>query len=230
MSHTYSHPRPALTVDCVVFGLADGSNDLQVLLIQRALEPFEGRWALPGGFVNMNEDLETAARRELREETGAEVDYLEQLYTFGAPGRDPRGRTVSVAYYGLVRSRDHVVAASSDARRALWVSHHQAKDLAFDHDEIVQAALTRLRGKIVYEPIGFNLLPRKFTLGQLQSVYETILDRELDRRNFRKKLLAMDLLVEAGKQTGVANRPATLYRFDKRGYDRAVRQGMTFEL
>lgn len=230
MSHTYAYPRPALTVDCVVFGLADGSNDLQILLIQRALEPFAGQWALPGGYVEMDEDLETAAARELREETGARVDYLEQLYTFGKPGRDPRGRTVSVAYYGLVRSKDHALQGGSDASRAVWVSVSRARDLAFDHDDIVYTALQRLRGKIVYEPIGFNLLPRKFTLGQLQALYETILDRALDRRNFRKKLLGMGILVEAGKQTGVPNRPATLYRFDKKAYDQACRQGLNFEL
>ena len=154
MSHTYEYPRPALTVDSVIFGLADGSNDLQILLIQRGLPPYEGCWALPGGFVDMAEDLDAAARRELREETGAEVDYLEQLYTFGKPGRDPRDRTISVAYYGLVRSRDHLVAGASDARRAVWVSHRQAKDLAFDHDTIVQMALKRLRAKITYDHDG----------------------------------------------------------------------------
>jgi 8-oxo-dGTP diphosphatase len=189
VSFTYEHPRPSLTVDCVVFGLDE--EDLKVLLIQRDLEPFKGRWALPGGFVQPEENLEDAARRELQEETGLERVFLEQLYTFGDVGRDPRGRVVSVVYYGLVKLGDHRVRAATDAREASWFSVWDTPSLAFDHDRILQAALARLKGKVRYQPLGFELLPPKFTLTQLQRVYEKILERPLDKRNFRKKLLAM---------------------------------------
>jgi 8-oxo-dGTP diphosphatase len=230
---TYEYPRPALTVDCVVFGLDE--QDLKVLLIERDLEPFTGKWALPGGFVRMDEDLEQAARRELREETGLEGVFLEQLYTFGDPGRDPRGRVVSVAYYALVNLADQQPHAATDARDARWfpVSDVTAKAprLAFDHADILAAALRRLKGKVRYEPIGFELLPRKFTLSQLQRLYETVLERQLDKRNFRKKILSMDLLVELDEiQQDVAHRAARLYRFDEDKYKRLRRRGFNFEI
>jgi len=229
MSFTYDYPRPAVTVDCVVFGLQD--QRLRVLLIRRARPPFEGQWALPGGFVDMDEDLEVSARRELQEETGLHDIFLEQLYTFGTPGRDPRGRTISVAYYALVNTADHQPRADDDAAEAEWVDVDQARKLAFDHDEILATALARLRGKVRYQPIGFELLPRKFTLSQLQRLYEVILERKLDKRNFRRRILAMDLLVELEeKQQDVSHRAARLYRFDKRKYRRLEESGFVFEL
>src|SRR3954471_24085795 len=166
------------------------------MLIQRALAPFEGKWALPGGFVRTDETLDEAARRELEEETGLRNVFLEQLYTFGALQRDPRERVVSVAYYSLVNLRDHPVQASTDARDGGWFGVHDVPSLAFDHADILQMALERLRAKLRYQPIGFELLPKKFTLSQLQHLYEIVLERTLDKRNFRKRVLAMDLLIE----------------------------------
>lgn len=228
MSFTYQYARPALAVDCVVFGL---DEDLQVLLIQRDIPPFQGRWALPGGFVRMDETLDEAARRELQEETGLTRVYLEQLYTFSGIDRDPRERVVSVAYYALVKLSDHRVKAATDAREAAWFSVVDLPGLAFDHDEVLQTALTRLKGKVVYQPIGFELLPPKFTLSQLQRMYEVILEKELDKRNFRKKVLAMGLLEELDEvEQDVAHRAARLYRFDKKRYQELTKEGFHFEL
>lgn len=227
--YTYEYPRGALTVDCVVFGLDE--DELKVMLIQRALPPFEGKWALPGGFVRVNETLEEAARRELEEETGLSKIFLEQLYTFGAVARDPRERVVSVAYYALVNLSEHKVQAASDARDAAWFGVHDVPSLAFDHADILQMALERLRGKLRYQPIGFELLAKKFTLSQLQHLYELVLERELDKRNFRKRVLAMDLLIELDEvEQDVAHRAARLYRFDERKYRRLAKQGFNFEL
>jgi 8-oxo-dGTP diphosphatase len=229
VAYSYEYPRAALTVDCVVFGLDD--QDLQVLLIQRGLPPFEGEWALPGGFVHVAETLDTAARRELQEETGLDRVFLEQLFTFSRVDRDPRERVISVAYYALVNLVDHRVQAATDAREAAWFSVHDVPNLAFDHAEILERALARLRGKLGYEPIGFELLPRKFTLSQLQHLYEVVLERELDKRNFRKKVLATGVLVETKEvQQDVAHRAARLYRFDERKYRQLARDGFHFEI
>ena len=229
MSFTYEYPRPALAVDCVVSGLDD--DDLKVLLIRRDLEPFRGRWALPGGFVRVDETVDDAARRELSEETGVSRVFLEQLYTFGALGRDPRERVVSVAYLALVNLSDHRVKAATDAREAAWFAVSDMPALAFDHDEIVAMALERLRGKVRYKPIGFELLPPKFTLSQLQRLYEKVLERPLDKRNFRKKVLAMGLLEELDEiEQDVAHRAARLYRFDKKRYRELEKEGVLFEL
>jgi 8-oxo-dGTP diphosphatase len=227
--HSYEFPRPALTVDCVVFGLDD--EDLKVLLIQRDLPPFEGRWALPGGFVRIAETLDEAAQRELAEETGIRKVFLEQLFTFGAVDRDPRERVVTVAYYGLVNLRGHDLLAATDARSAAWFALDDAPNLAFDHDRILQTAYERLKGKVRYQPIGFELLPEKFTLRQLQHLYEKVLDRELDKRNFRKKILGMGLLEELDEvEQDVAHRAARLYRFDRKKYERLTKQGFNFEV
>lgn len=224
MPYTYEYPRPALTVDCVIFGL-DERQALQVLLIQRDHDPFEGQWALPGGFVDMGEPLEEAALRELEEETGVREVFIEQLYTFGAPDRDPRGRVVSVAYYALVNLSEHPVQAASDAREVAWYSLNELPSLAFDHAQILRAAIDRLRAKVRYQPIGFELLPEHFTLSQLQQLYETILGVEaLNKRNFRTRILKMGVLEEVGKQEGVAHRPAKLYRFNKAKYEQLARQ------
>ena len=229
MAYNYEYARAALTVDVVVFALDE--DNLQVMLIQRNLPPFEGRWALPGGFVRVDETLDDAARRELAEETGLRNIYLEQLYTFGAVDRDPRERVVTVAYYALVNLAGHDVRASSDARNAAWFPVDDLPPLAFDHHEILDAAHARLRGKVRYQPVGFELLPDRFTLRQLQHLYEVILDRELDKRNFRKKILAMEIVKETNEiEKDVAHRAARLYRFDKRAYDRLTKSGFNFEI
>ena len=238
MSYTYEYPRPALTVDCVIFGM-DSSSDLKVLLIQRGHEPYKDHWALPGGFVDMEEDLENAALRELEEETGVKDVFIEQLYTFGAPGRAPRGRVVSVAYFALVNLDEHPVQASSDARNVNWFSQEKMPALAFDHQLIYETALNRLRAKVRYQPVGFELLPEQFTLSQLQKLYETILGvKELNKRNFRTRIQKMGVLNEVGIQTGVAHRPAKLYSFDKAKYEQLVKErhndllkrGLDFEI
>jgi 8-oxo-dGTP diphosphatase len=238
-SFAYEFPRPSVTVDCVIFGF-DAQAGLQLLLIRRRGKPYQGMWALPGGFVRVSdkgdrgEDLEAAARRELEEETGAKVSYLEQLYTFGAPGRDPRGRVISVAYMALVRAHDHHIVGSDDATEAEWFSVATLlagkRPLAFDHDEIIRTAVGRLQAKVRYAPIGFSLLPPTFTLSELQRLYEAVLLRALDKRNFRRRILAMEVLADAGRQENVSHRAAALYRFDKRAYDRAVREGFNFEV
>ena len=192
MAYTYKYPRAALTVDCVVFGFDE--SELKVLLIERGREPFKGKWALPGGFVQVNETLDEAARRELTEETGLKNVFLEQLFTFGAVKRDPRERVVSVAHYALVKLTDYKARAASDAANAEWFPVAKLPKLAFDHAEIIATALGRLQGKVRYQPIGFELLPPKFTLSELQHLYEAILETPLDKRNFRKKVLGFGLL------------------------------------
>jgi 8-oxo-dGTP diphosphatase len=227
MPHAYEYPRAALTVDCVVFGFDGG--ELQVLLIRRGLPPFKDKWALPGGFVRVEETLDDAARRELAEETGLQDVFLEQLYTFGTVKRDPRERVVSIAYFALVKPA--AVTAATDAAEAKWYPVSDLPSLAFDHADILTTALTRLRGKLTYQPIGFELLPPKFTLTQLQRLYEAVLGEPLDKRNFRKKALSYDLLIplQEKHQEG-PHRPAQLFRFDPVKYERLKKKGFLFEI
>jgi 8-oxo-dGTP diphosphatase len=229
MPYTYKYPRAALTVDCVVFGFDEA--ELKVLLIERALDPFKGQWALPGGFVQMEETIDDAARRELAEEAGLKNVFLEQLYTFGAVDRDPRERVVSVAYYALVKLTDFNARAATDAADVRWFPISKVPKLAFDHAEILETALVRLKGKVRYQPIGFELLPQKFTLSQLQHLYETVLGAGLDKRNFRKKVLGFGLLVPL-KETQMEgrHRPAQLFRFDTDKYEKLRKRGFNFEL
>jgi 8-oxo-dGTP diphosphatase len=216
-------------VDCVVFGFEE--NTLQVLLIRRGIAPFPAAWALPGGFVRIDETVDDAARRELAEETGLRSVYLEQLYTFGGLQRDPRERVVSVSYYALVKPTDHVAVATTDAVDVRWFPVAEVPALAFDHAEILEAALVRLRGKLAYQPIGFELLPARFTLSQLQRLYEAVLGAPIDKRNFRKKVLSFDLLVPLKEfaREG-AHRPAQLFRFDPVRYERLKKKGFLFEI
>ena len=215
MSYSYEHPRPSVTVDLVIFTIAD--DDLKVLLIRRAGEPFKNRWALPGGFVEIDESLEKAAARELKEEAGVTNVYLEQLYTFGEPKRDPRGRVISVAYFALVDAGRQRIQAASDAADAQWHSVFNPKlgpKLAFDHKKILEYAVWRLRNKIEWTTVGYELLPKKFTLSELQRVYEIILQKPVDKRNFRKKILAQGQIRELNEsRSDGAHRPAKLYSF-----------------
>jgi 8-oxo-dGTP diphosphatase len=206
--------RPAVTVDVVIFSLRDG--DLKVLLIRRAAPPFKGKWAIPGGYVHPDEALDEAAQRELEEETGLPDVYLEQLYTFGAPKRDPRGRVITVAYFALV-SDDVTVRAGDDAAEAAWHSVYDLPDLAFDHAEILSYALQRLRYKLEYTAVGFELLPNEFTLTELQTAYEIVLGEKLDKRNFRRRILEAGILAETSKyrEGEGQGRPAQLYRYKK---------------
>ena len=226
-----ARPNAAVTVDCVVFGVdmaAMPEECLKVLLVERANDPFKGRLALPGGFVEEGEGLADAALRELREATGLGDVYLEQLYTFGDPGRDPRGRVVSVAYYALTSAPAHVVKAGSDAARAHWSIPPAAGRLAFDHARILEVALERLRGKIRYAPVGFRLLSDKFSFGDLQRLYEEILGRPIDKRNFARRIMGLGLVTYAGVSAGREGhrRGTTLYRFNEHAYRRAQRDGL----
>ena len=230
MPYTYDYPRPAITVDCVVFGI-DQTQGLQVLFIERQLPPFGGEWALPGGFVHLGESLEQAARRELQEETGVAGFFLEQLQAYGQPNRDPRGHTVTVAFYALVNLWDYQIKAATDAKQACWWSMDTLPVLAFDHAAIVQDAIAALRFQIRHRPIGFELLPTKFTLTQLQQLYEVVLARPLDKRNFRKKLLKLDILIALNeKETNVSHRAAQLYQFDHTKYIDRQKIGFNFDL
>ena len=203
--------KPQVAVDMVVFIIIN--DQLSILLIKRGVPPFKNQWALPGGRVNKNEPLEDAAARELAEETGVKDVYLEQLFTFGAPFRDPRGRVISVAYFALINKKPKLFS-DTDAVDARWFSVKKLAKLAFDHNQIVSYALKRLRWKLEYTNIAANLLPRHFTLSELRKVYEIILGRKLDRRNFRKKIFSLNLVKPIGKKKkGVAYRPPQLWRF-----------------
>lgn len=219
----------SLAVDAVVFGYAE--QQLQLLLIRRNIPPFAGQWALPGGRVLPDESLEAAVERELREETGVDINYLEQLYTFGQPGRDPRNRVVSVAYFALVNPKQFKLAAATDAADAHWFSCKELPPLAFDHGQIVAYALQRLRAKLSYEPVGLNLLNRDFLFSDLEKLYESILDRKIDRRNFRKKFLSFGILTETSlAHSGRKGRPGALFRFDVEKFQALKKAGILFEI
>lgn len=209
--HQYEYPHPAVTTDIVIFTVRD--KQLKLLLIMRGGEPYKGKWALPGGFVQLDEDLETGARRELAEETGISGVYLEQLYTYGAVDRDPRERVITVAYSALIPSEKIQLRASTDAEAVGWFSMDELPELAFDHNNIVDMAHQRLVAKLDYSTIAFQFMPDEFTLSELQDVYEIILREEMDRRNFRKWMLALDQIKETGgERREGAHRPAKLYR------------------
>ena len=211
MSYQYDYPHPAVTADVVVFTIEN--DDLKVLLIQRAQEPFEGEWALPGGFVEIDESLGQAAKRELKEETGVNASFLEQLYTFGRPDRDPRERIITVAYYALIPFDQLSIAAGDDARDARLYSTDELPALAFDHDSILRIAKDRVKERLSDSFYAFQMLPKAFTMYELRRVYELFLGEVLDKRNFRKKIIALDQIEETGeKRESVRHRPARLYR------------------
>lgn len=227
--YTYDYPRPAVTVDCVIFGF--DKNQLKVLLTKRAIEPFLGKWAFPGGFIQEDENADDCALRKLREEAGLKDIFLEQLYTFSNLARDPRGRVISIAYYALVRPDAYTLEAGVDIDAVQWFGIDEKLDLAFDHKQILNTAIQRLRGKIRYQPIGFELLPKQFTLPDLHNLYETVLQRSIDRGNFRKKILSMGLLIDhSDKQKDRRARAAKIYSFDRVKYKELTESGFYFEV
>ena len=221
-----------LAVDAIVFGYSK-QDGVSVLLIQRKYEPFKNSWAIPGGFVLEEESLEQAVRRELVEETGITVQYLEQLYTFGDPDRDPRQRIVSVAYMGLVKTSQYQdLKASTDAANAAWFSIRKLPSLAFDHKKLLDMAAVRLRSKIRYQPIGFELLDKKFPFSDLEKLYVALMDREINRRNFSKKVLSFGILEDTGElaRTEGKGRPSKMYRFNQKRYRELLKEGFHFEI
>jgi ADP-ribose pyrophosphatase YjhB (NUDIX family) len=215
-----------VTVDVVIFTIRCGA--LHVLLVRRAAPPFTGRYAIPGGFVDEDESLEAAARRELAEETGVRDVYLEQLYTFGDPERDRRGRVVTVAYFALIASDEMPLRAGTDAAEVRWFAVNAVPALAFDHRRILDYALERLRNKLEYTTVGFQLLPEKFTLVELQAVYEAILGRRLDKRNFRRKIDLLGIVLPLREQRRTGRRPARLYHFSAARFEKLKDRGILF--
>ncbi|HLF53730.1 MAG TPA: NUDIX domain-containing protein [Candidatus Nanoarchaeia archaeon] len=207
------YEKPSVTVDIVIFTIQN--NDLKVLLVKRDVEPFKDKWAIPGGFVRMDESLEDAAKRELQEETGVKNVYLEQLYTFGDPKRDPRGRVITVSYIALVNSENIKLEATTDVSEAQWFSVKKLPSVAFDHSKILDYALKRLRWKFEYTTVGFSLLPKEFTISGIQNIYEIVFNKKFDKRNFAKKLLAIDILDEKRIKKDVSHRPPMLYSLKK---------------
>jgi ADP-ribose pyrophosphatase YjhB (NUDIX family) len=215
MNTKYAHyEQPGITVDLVIFTVNE--DQLKVLLLKRAEAPFSGHWSLPGGFLLVGESLEAAARRVLQEKTGVEQVYLEQLYTFGKPNRDPRARVITVAYFALIPWSNLDQPESKKVIDLKWSAVDQIPRLAFDHTEILQCAVQRLRAKVTYSNIVYGLMPEHFRLSELQRMYEIILNDKLDKRNFRKRMFASGLLHETGqKHLNGAHRPAMLYQFKK---------------
>lgn len=216
----------SVTVDVVIFTIRD--RILRALLVRRGIPPFEGQYAIPGGFIHENETLEEAALRELHEETGVRDVFLEQLYTFGDVSRDPRGRVITVAYYALIASGQLLLSAGTDAAEARWHSMNELPELAFDHRRILEYALERLRNKLEYTTVGFQLLPEKFTLSELQMVYEAILGRRLDKRNFRRKIALLRILKPAHEWRRTGRKPARLYRFAAARFEKLKDRGILF--
>lgn len=219
--YCYRYPHPAVTTDCVIFTFQD--NKLKLLLIQRGIEPYQGQWALPGGFLRMDETADECARRELQEETGVENCEVRQFKTFSRPDRDPRERVITIAYYALIKPQ--AVAGADDAMHAEWIDVDSLPSLAFDHAEIIKEALARLRADIFFEPVGFQLLDDSFTMPELQRVYEAILGREFDRRNFAKKMKHLEILEEVKESSGPRG---IRFRFNQEKY-RKVKENNWFE-
>jgi 8-oxo-dGTP diphosphatase len=223
---SYKYPRPAVTTDCVIFGF-DGIK-LKVLLIERGGEPYKGMWALPGGFMHMDETAEAGAKRELKEETNLTANYIEQFYTFTEPNRDPRERVITIAYFALVKIQE--VVGGDDAKRAQWFAMDEIPQLAFDHDRILRKATECLRERIHFQPVGFDLLPEKFTLKELQMLYEAILGVHFDRRNFAKKMLHLEILRQLDERVWpTPKREAFLYSFNEDKYSELKQKGFRIE-
>jgi 8-oxo-dGTP diphosphatase len=221
----------AFSIDCVIFGFEAG--ELKVLLIERNEDPFKDWWALPGNLVENDEGIEGAAERILYELTGLRELHMEQFHTFGDVGRHPLGRVITVAYYALIRiiGKKEVKPITQYAKKAFWHSINDLPKLGFDHSQIFETSIQKLRRRLSYQPIAFELLPEKFTLTQLQLLYEAILNKKLDKRNFRKKMLSYGFLKELDeKQKGVSYRAAKLYKFDRRKYNKIFQNDMNDEV
>ncbi|WP_341937941.1 NUDIX hydrolase [Marinimicrobium sp. C2-29] len=219
---------PGLSIDNLIFGLDHGQ--LEIMLVKHDVGPGKGRWALPGGWIKREENLRDAASRLLEELTGVRDLFLEQLKTFGRVDRFPNERVVTIAYYALVSAEDYTLVAGRNTSDASWFNVHDLPELIYDHSEIVSYGINFLRHQVCHKPIGFNLLPEKFTLLQLQELYEAILDVKLDKPNFRRKMMKMNLLAPCNeKQKGVPHRAANLYRFDSEAYERLTDKGFSFE-
>ena len=224
--YCYKYPHPAVTADCVIFGF-DGVN-IQLLLIERLIDPFKGMWALPGGFMKMDETIEECARRELKEETNLTATSVEQFHTFTRVDRDERERVITVAHLALVRLSE--VKGGDDAKQAQWFRLDEIPPLAFDHKEIIEMAIEELRKRICFHPIGFDLLPEVFTMSELQRLYEAILDVKFDRRNFYNKILKLGILTEAEpRPANTARRTPTKYRFNAQKYAELKQRGFRLE-
>lgn len=222
----YKYPHPSVTADCVIFGF-DGVA-IKVLLIQRGIEPFKGKWAFPGGFMKMDETAEECAKRELEEETGLNNASVEQFYTFSDVNRDPRERVITVAHYALVKLSE--VKSGDDAASAKWFDLETIPSLAFDHDRILRMALSRLKERICFEPIGFELLPELFSITELQNLYEAILGVKFDRRNFYNKMLKLGILTEAvPRPANASRRTPSKYRFNAEKYAELKQKGFRLE-
>lgn len=217
--YSYKYPHAALTTDCVVFGY-DG-RDLHILLVERGIEPYKGSWALPGGFMNIDETVEECAKRELAEETNVKDIYLEQFHVFSSVKRDPRERVITVAFIALVRKSDYRVMAGDDAARASWFNEMELPPLAFDHREIISLARRRLKEKLHTDPIAFHLLDEKFTMSELQRLAEVINDTSYDRRNFARKMMSTGFIEDEGPSPETShNRTPELYSFNKESYEK----------
>ena len=225
-TYTYKYPHPSVTADCVIFGF-DGVS-IKMLLIQRGIEPFKEKWAFPGGFMKIDETAEECAKRELEEETGLKNAAVEQFYTFSDVNRDPRERVITVAHYALVRLSE--VKGGDDAASARWFAMDEVPSLAFDHDRILRMAVNRLKERICFEPIGFELLPEVFTMTELQNLYEAILEVKFDRRNFYNKMLKLGILTEAEpRPANASRRTPSKYRFNAEKYAELKQKGFRLE-
>lgn len=224
--YQYKYPHPSVTTDCVIFGF-DGTR-LKVLLVKRGIEPYKGKWAFPGGFLRIEESARECASRELEEETGLTNAYLKQFHTFSEPGRDPRERVITIAYLALVKIAE--VTGGDDADDAQWFDLDEVPSLAFDHDLILRTAHDELRRQIHFEPIGFELLPEKFTIKELQNLYEAILGVRFDRRNFYNKMRRLGILYELEERVNPSSKKeAYLYRFNAAKYDEFKQKGFRLE-
>lgn len=226
LRYHYKYPHPSVTTDCVIFTF-DGTK-LRVLLVQRGIEPYKGQWAMPGGFLRMNESAEKGALRELQEETGMKAAYIKQFHAFTEPRRDPRERVITIAYYALAKMQE--VKGADDAADAQWFALDEVPSLAFDHDLILRTALNELRKQIHFEPVGFELLPEKFTIKELQNLYEAILDVHFDRRNFYNKMKRLEILVQQEETSNPSTKKeAYLFKFNAKKYNELKQKGFRLE-